>query len=48
MGDENLRISRRDFLRLTGTAAFGVGVAGYGLPRLVTAEGVALILSHHF
>ena len=43
MGDEKRGLSRRDFLRLTGSAAIGVGVVGYGLPRLVTAEGVAVI-----
>ena len=43
MRNEKPAISRRDFLRLTGAAAIGVGGVGYGLPLLVTAEGVAVI-----
>ena len=43
MSNEKPAISRRDFLKLTGAAAIGVGVVGYGLPQLVTAEGVAVI-----
>jgi Amidohydrolase len=34
-------ISRRDFLKFTGTAAIGAGVAGYALPRQAKAVGAS-------
>jgi protein NrfC len=43
VSDKEPRLSRRDFLKLTSSAAIGVGVLGYGIPRLVMAEGVAVI-----
>ena len=43
MNNKKPGVSRRDFLRLTGSAAVAVGLVGYGLPQLVTAEGQALI-----
>ncbi len=43
MKHKDSTLSRRDFLKLLSTTAAGVGIAGYGFPRLVTADGVSVI-----
>ncbi len=43
MKDEKQALSRRNFLKILGTASIGLSITGYGFPRYVTAEGLSVI-----
>jgi Fe-S-cluster-containing dehydrogenase component len=40
---EESKLSRRNFLKLVGGTAIGIGVMGYGFPRVIGSEGLAVI-----